>query len=130
MTNEQLVKFWVETSDSDYEAMNVLFENKQYSWSLFIGHLVLEKLFKALYAKQNPQHPHAPKIHDLLALAHKCSLEIEQDTEEKLDTVTNFNISARYDDFKKNFYKICTRDYTETQINTIKGLRQWLKKLI
>ena len=130
MTSEQLTKFWIETSDKDFETMTVLLENKQYSWSLFMGHLVLEKLFKALFAKLNPKNPYAPKTHDLLVLADRCSLKVEHDTEEKLDTVTNFNISARYDDFKNNFYKICTKEYTETQINTIKGLRQWLKKLM
>ena len=103
MTSEQLVTFWTETSDKDFDAMNILFENKQYAWSLFMGHLVLEKLLKALFAKLNPQSPYAPKIHDLLALANKCNLQIDNKTEDKLDIVTNFNIAARYDDYKKNF---------------------------
>ncbi len=33
--------------------MKVMYENKKNTWSLFIGHLVIEKLLKGLYAKNN-----------------------------------------------------------------------------
>jgi HEPN domain-containing protein len=41
---EQLVGYWIGTSDDDYKTMENLFNSKDYHWSLFIGHLVLEKL--------------------------------------------------------------------------------------
>ena len=84
--------------------------------------------FKALYAKHNPETPHAPKIHNLLTLAKKCGLELDQDTEDKLDLITKFNISTRYEDFKQNFHKICTKDFTRTQIKVIEEFRKWLKE--
>jgi len=31
--------------------MQSLLENRHYTWALFVGHLVLEKLLKALYVK-------------------------------------------------------------------------------
>jgi uncharacterized protein len=29
-----------------------------------------------------------------------------------LDEITSFNLNARYDDYKKEFYKLCTPEYT------------------
>ena len=51
MNNIDLMKYWFESSDSDFDTMKVLFENHKNTWCLFIGHLVIEKLLKGLYAK-------------------------------------------------------------------------------
>jgi len=43
------------------------------------------------------------------------------------DVITTFNINARYEDYKLEFYRRCTKEFTETWINNIKELRQWIK---
>ena len=72
MKSEELVKYWLESSDRDYESMIKNYEAKQYTWALFIGHLVLEKLLKGIYAKINLDSPYPPKIHNLNIIAQKC----------------------------------------------------------
>ena len=47
------MKYWVNSSDEDYDAMQVMYKNKKNTWTLFLGHLVIEKLLKGLYAKKN-----------------------------------------------------------------------------
>lgn len=128
MTNKEIVEYWLDSSDQDYETMQVLMRNAQYSWSLFIGHLVVEKLLKGMYVKQNFDTPYPPKTHNLLSLAEKCGLELEDKQIEKLQIITQFNISARYDDYKQEFHKKCTKEYTEFQVENIKEIREWLKK--
>ena len=61
MNNIDLMNYWIESSDEDYEAMKVLFNNHKNTWCLFIGHLVIEKLLKALYLKKSKNAPHALK---------------------------------------------------------------------
>ena len=39
---DKMTKFWLDSSEEDFETMITLFENKRYSWSLFIGHLMIE----------------------------------------------------------------------------------------
>ena len=46
------IKYWSDSSDNDFQAMTHLFEKRDYTWSLFIGHLVLEKLAESL-VRQN-----------------------------------------------------------------------------
>jgi hypothetical protein len=38
------------------------------------------------------------------------------------------DIRARYDDYKMEFYKKCSKDFTEKWIEIIKELRAWLKE--
>ena len=66
MTKEEIIEYWIRSSNDDYEVMNSLFEKKHYVWALFIGHLVLEKLLKAFYVKKIGVE--VPPIHNLLKL--------------------------------------------------------------
>jgi HEPN domain-containing protein len=108
--------------------MNTLFENKKYSWALFVGHLMIEKLLKALFVKVNNEYP--PFIHNLLRLAEKCNLELSEEQKLFLGTVTAFNINTRYDDYKMSFQKKATPDYTAEWIEKLTLNRQWIQKLI
>lgn len=130
MNNIDLMNFWIESSDEDYNVINVLYNNKKNSYCLFFGHLVIEKLLKALYAKKNKGAPYAPKSHDLLYLAEKIELELTENQEDLLDLITKFNMNARYDDYKKEFYEKCTEEYTAQQIKNVEEVRIWLKSLI
>lgn len=60
---EKHVDYWVSQSDNDLPVAESLLENGHYTWCLFIGHLVLEKLLKAFYVKEHQKI--APRIHDL-----------------------------------------------------------------
>ena len=130
MDNLDLMQFWIKSSNADYKTMQVLYKNKQYAWSLFVGHLVIEKLLKALYAKNNATNPYAPKTHDLLYLSRKLKLNLTEEQEKIFDTITKFNINVRYADYKQQFINKCTYEYTSNQIFSIKEIRKWLKKLL
>ena len=130
MNNIDLMNYWIESSDEDYDTMMYMKAGKKNTWCLFMGHLVIEKLLKALYAKNNKNAPYAPKSHDLLHLAEKTELELTDRQEDLLDTITRFNMNARYDDYKKEFYLKCTDEYTEQQLKNIEEVRLWLKNLL
>ena len=85
-------------------------------------------MLKALYAKNNPKSPIAPKTHNLILLSQKSNLEVPKEIREKIQIINTFNISARYDDYKKSFAKKCTNDYTAEQIKNIEEVRKWLKE--
>ena len=130
MDNIDLMNYWLKSSDDDFETMQIMFQNKRNTWSLFLGHLVIEKLLKGLYAKNNEENPHTLKSHNLLVLAEKCDLDLTNEQVERLQTITQFNISARYDDYKESFYQKCTDEYTAIQVNNIEEVRIWLKELL
>ena len=125
MEKADLIKYWTDSSDRDFKTMLHLFEKKDYHWSLFIGHLVVEKLLKAYYIKKVDNNP--PFIHNLPRLAEKSDLDLTEEQKDFLAAVTTFNIRARYDDYKLAFYKTCTKKFAEKWIDKIKGFRKWIK---
>ncbi len=126
MEKEKLISYWINSSDIDFKAMQHLYEKKDFSWSLFIGHLVVEKLIKAYYVKYIDKQP--PFVHNLLRLAEKAKLKLSEEQKDFLDMVSTFNIRARYDDYNLEFYKICSKEFTKEWINKITGFREWIKK--
>jgi HEPN domain-containing protein len=123
---EKIVQYWRETSDKDFRTMQNLLKSGDNSWALFLGHLVLEKLLKAHYVKNLQKHPIF--THDLLRLATKARLDINEETVEWLDEISTFNINARYDNYKQDFYKLCTKKFTDIWSERIEKLRLWLIK--
>jgi HEPN domain-containing protein len=89
----KVVAHWIESADRDYKTMNNLFLSKDYAWSLFVGHLVIEKLIKALHVRKN--HSEALFIHDLQRLMSRIEIEITEDQKKILNTITSFNLKAR-----------------------------------
>lgn len=125
---DKVVKHWIETSEEDFETMQTLFEAKSYGWSLFLGHISTEKLLKALYVKQFKKH--APFTHNLYRLAELLELEIPEEYADWLDEITSFNLNARYDDYKREFYSLCTPNFTKDRIEKIKTIRTWIKEML
>ncbi len=121
---DRISNYWIESADKDFKTMNDLYETKNFSWSLFVGHLVIEKLLKALYVKNLQKHPLF--IHDLLRLAKKTEIDLTEQQEEWLDEITTFNLNTRYDNYKQEFRERCTLEYTTYWIKNIEIIRSWL----
>lgn len=96
--------YWIDSSDKDFRTMNNLFKSKDYSWALFVGHLVIEKLLKACYVSKRQEH--APMIHNLLKSCEGAGIEASQHQKEGLDIITSFNLSSRYDSYNRNFIDV------------------------
>ena len=119
-----VVAYWRETADDDYRTMQHLFSSGDYHWCLFMGHLVIEKLLKACYAKRISFQ--VPRTHDLLRIADLTGLAPEPDMRRALDELTTFNINARYPDIKRQFYRTATKEFAAAHIHSIERIRGWL----
>lgn len=53
---DKIVNHWIQTSDDDLKTMLSLFDSKSYGWSLFIGHISVEKLLIAYYVRKSKKH--------------------------------------------------------------------------
>jgi HEPN domain-containing protein len=125
---DKLSAYWIKSSDSDYKTMLDLFDTKNYNWALFVGHLVIEKLLKAYYIKTQETFP--PLIHDLKRIGEKAGILFDKDNEVIIETISQFNIRTRYDDYKQEFYRLCTREYTAEWIDKITAIRTWIKTML
>jgi hypothetical protein len=73
---------------------------------------------------------HAPFTHNLYRLAELSNLELSEEQTDWLYRITTFDLNARYDDYKKEFYTLCTPEFTEEWTNKIKILQQWIKQIL
>jgi len=128
MTKEEKIAYWVKSSRRDWKAAAHLFEKGDYAYSLFFGHLAIEKLLKAIFVEKLNEVP--PYTHRLVSLAEKVELDMSSEKLELLEVITDFHLEARYPDEKFSFFKKCTREFTEEHLRRIGGLRRWLLKKV
>jgi HEPN domain-containing protein len=93
---EKTVEYWFSGAEYDMGVANAMFRTKKYPYALFMGHLALEKLLKAIYVKNTKKH--APYTHTLEKLAKKSKIDIPEQTLVKLREFMEFHLEARYPD--------------------------------
>ncbi|MFZ3116568.1 MAG: HEPN domain-containing protein [Syntrophales bacterium] len=128
MEHAEIVGYWINSSEDDYQVMQSLFDNGHYAWALFLAHLVIEKLLKAYFIKNVGVN--YPRIHDLVEIAAKAALDLTSEQKGFLEDLSTFNLRARYPDYKNRFQKMVNRQYTEAKLAAMGEMRQWLQKKI
>lgn len=124
MTAQDAAKFWREGADDALATAQSLMDAKRYHHALFFCHLVIEKMLKAriVVATNEPPLP----IHDLLRLAEISRLTTTNEQILWLREIDKFNIAARYDDYKRKFYKKATKVFALLWFGRVKELLIWL----
>ena len=64
MDKPEIIRHWMNTAERDWQSIGLLFKGKQFVHALFFCHLVIEKLLKAHWVKDNEENT-PPRIHDL-----------------------------------------------------------------
>lgn len=94
MDNQQkIIRYWSTASRQDFETAEILFKNK----------LSIEKILKAIIVKKTKEAP--PLLHNLVRLAEKTNIKLSTKQKNDFAEISTFNIKARYDDYKLNFYE-------------------------
>lgn len=126
MNLEEHIEYWINGSNEDLKVAKSLFDSEHFLWSLFIGHLVIEKSLKALFVKYKKSAT-VPRTHNLLHLAELCSLDLDKNQKELFFKVNDFNIEARYPDIKSRLNEIADKEFAEYYLNKIEENVLWIK---
>ncbi len=129
MEQAEHIAYWLKSAEHDLQSAETLFQQQRYDWCLFLGHLVIEKMIKAFFVRDNPNVP-VPWIHKIAKLAERTKLQLTPEQQAFLIEINDFNIQARYPDYKFEFYKKCTPEFTQNYFAKIKELYQWLQQQI
>lgn len=122
------IKYWVDSAAHDYDIYLSLKKSKKYTGALFFGHIVLEKMLKAVVVKNINEY--APRIHDLAYLAVLAKLDFSAEELLLLKQINTFNMSTRYPDDKNNFYKICTASFASKYYKEIEKMYKKICQLL
>src|SRR3989339_242955 len=116
MTKEEQIKHWITSANSDLESAEILLLSGKFLWSLFIGHLVIEKALKAHYVNLHNETP--------------SNIELNEESSDFFDRLNMFHIEARYPEYKSDLEKICTKEFSEEMFKRIREKLLWLKSLL
>ena len=119
------ISYWIEGAKYDLGVAVAILRVKKYPYALFMGHLSLEKLLKALVVKKTKAH--APFSHSLPYLLEASGIKMPGPMKVKLSEFMEFHLEARYPDSSRAFYKKCTKEYTEAKFKEIKEVIKWIK---
>ncbi len=125
MTKQEYIEYWKQAAEKDWVVVLNLFEKINYPHSLFFAHLVLEKLLKAHFVKDN-ESDHPPRTHNLVRLASLIHLSFSAEDLLLLDRMNDYQMEGRYPDYQFMIFKICDRSHTETLLGAVETIRLWL----
>lgn len=121
----KIVRYWIEASIHDLDMAGSLFRTGRYDYCLFLCHLSLEKILKALVTQKTKNHP--AFTHNLLYLAGKADLQLSKTQVELLDGVNKFNMEARYPEDLRAFYKKADRAYSKPYLSATREIWKWFR---
>ncbi|MBU6157922.1 MAG: HEPN domain-containing protein [Bacteroidetes bacterium] len=127
MTKQDHIAYWKNSSNEDWETALYNYEGKRSVPALFFLHLSVEKMLKAIWVKDNLSNT-PPFTHDLQKIAGETDLEWDAVHFDYLSVVNNWNIEARYPDYKHTLHKIATSKYMQMHVDKVKALLQWLQE--
>lgn len=122
MGKKEIIAHWLLMAERDWKSVLALHEASQHMHALFFSHLVIEKMLKAHWAKDN-QESEPPRIHDLEYLYNQTELKLSADQVDLLGVMNSWNLEGRYQDYKDKFYKRTTKSYTEEKLKLVDNLR-------
>lgn len=125
MTENDVTNYWLDTAQDALKTAEDLFTDERYNYSLFFCHLAIEKILKGLVFKQTGEHP--LPIHNLTKLAQQSKIALSEDLQKNLSEITTWNIQARYDSIKRDFYKKATQEFAKVWLSKVKEIFLWLK---
>ncbi len=131
MENDQIEKtisYWLTSAEYDLEVSDSLFSKKKFHYSLFFGHLALEKLLKAIFVKRKKSH--APFSHSLPYLAEKSELDISSEKLETLAEFMEFYFEGRYPKDMQVIFEKYTHSFCKIKLDEIKEMFGWLKTIL
>ena len=125
MKEKQIMEEWVKQAEYDFKTAEAMFSTQRYIYAVFMAHLSLEKLLKALYFKILKELP--PKTHDLLFLISKSGIEIPSDKMRFLKILNNVSIPTRYPQDLNRLLKVYNKNKTKEIIAQSREVLKWLK---
>lgn len=125
MNKKKHIDFWITQAEDYWLTVKALVKSARYLHALFFAHLVLEKICKALWIKENSEN-YPPKIHNLLILLETAKVDLTLEQKNFLAAFNDFQLESRYPDYTRNVYKICTLKYTKNILEKVEDIKTCL----
>lgn len=117
---------WIALADYDLETARHMLKTGRNLYVVFLSHLALEKMLKALVTEVTQSIPF--KTHDLILLVKNSGLEIPQDYLEFIGKINSASIPTRYPEDLERALKVYPKSVARDYLKQTAEIIKWLKK--
>ena len=119
------IEFWMNHAEEDWDVVEILLASQKSAQALFWGHLVCEKLCKAIWIKHHESNV-PPRTHNLNFLMSKIPVEADDELKKIMLKINQYNIAGRYPgEIEEMEFRIIEQETNEI-FDEMKKLRIWL----
>lgn len=118
----------MDIADYDLDTAEAMYQTGRWLYVAFMCHQVIEKILKAYWCATQPDDP--PYTHNHKRLASGCGLYDSMSEKQKdfIETVTNYNIEARYPEDREALSRTLTKQACRELIEETKRMQIWIKE--
>ena len=127
MTRDEQVQYWLDLADYDLDTAEAMHQTGRWLYVAFMCHQVIEKTLKAYWCATQPTDPPYTHSHQRLAAGSGIYDLMSDDQRDFLDTITNYNIEARYPEDKEELARTLTPQACRQIIDETKQMQQWIE---
>ena len=125
MNVEKQIQYWITSVEEDMAVAEYLIKGNLNVEALFFCHLALECMLKAHVTKFTQQTP--PKLHNLLSLAEKGDVKLDESTTNFFALMKKFQLEGRY---RMEIVERPPLEITRNYFEVTKQKLQWLKQTL
>ena len=120
--------YWLDIVDYDLVTAEAMYSTGRWLYVGFMCHQVIEKVLKAYWCGTCEDDP--PYTHNHSRLAQGCGLwdELTEEQKDFLETVTTFNIEARYPKYKEELSRRLSKEACRDIIDKTNVLQLWIRE--
>ena len=123
----RVVRNWAATANYDLRTAEAMYKAGRYLYVVFMCHLAIEKMLKAILAQQYPEDV-PPKIHNLIHLAQKTEIALPDNLKDFFQRIDNVSIATRYPEDLRTLSKEFNQDTAKRILTETKRMIKWLKQ--
>jgi HEPN domain-containing protein len=116
---------WLSSSEYDIQTAQSLLRTRRYIYVIFMCHLAVEKLLKAIIAESAPSPP--PRTHNLYQLLEIGQINLPQTYADILARLNAMNVATRYPEDISALSAEVTRKVAREYLTKTEELLQWLR---
>ena len=123
---KKAAKNWIATSEYDLETAGHMLKSGRHLYVIYMCHLSLEKLLKAIVAENQEDLP--PKTHNLYHLTKCIDLDIPVQFRQLFADINAASLPVRYPEDLEKLSAQYNKEVAQTYLKQTKECHQWLKQ--
>lgn len=119
---------WIERAKYDLETARAMLQAERYLYVVFCCQQAVEKALKALIVVRSGGTP--PRLHNLVRLAERAGLRLDETRTEQLTRLSSYYIPARYPGEMPAPSSAADEALAEEALQATEGIVEWLLNLM